>query len=105
MKQQAHGAVPITVNDFALAETVKHGVKIDGKMDDPETQKKWFDAIVDLAVNPFTKEQRLDMATATRAAHGWDKVADQWVGVFEASLAEPRIGRVFTRNRLDVVRQ
>lgn len=102
MKMQALGVVPVTVDNFALAETVKHGVKIPGNIGEPGTQFAWASEVVRLAKEPWSREQRLDMATAARSRCGWDQVADQWIGLFTASLADGRMGRVFQRHRLDV---
>jgi glycosyltransferase involved in cell wall biosynthesis len=101
-KMQAHGVIPVTVNDFALAETVRRGVKLDLKMDTLENQKVWADKVIELAKTPWTQAERIDMALDARAHFGWSYVADQWAGIFEASLAEPRGGKVWQRNRLDV---
>ncbi len=104
MKMQAHGVIPVTVNDFALAETVKHGTKVEGKMDDPLVQKAWFDHVVGLAQNPWSQQQRLEMALDARATFSWAKVAEQWATLFSQSLAEPKRERIYQRNRVDLMR-
>ena len=104
MKMMAHGVVPVTVNQFALKETVTHGVKIDGQMHLIDDQAKWFQAVIDLAKNPWTKERRQEMALAARANFDWAKVCEQWRGLFEESLKSPKANRIYPRGRLDLVR-
>ncbi len=104
MKMQAHGVEPITCTEAALAETVRHGVKLDLKMSEPENQARWADEVVKAALNPWTKEQRLAMAQDARASFDWSHVADQWIAVAEESLKLPRKDRIYARNRLDLIR-
>lgn len=103
IKMQAHGVVPVTVNDFAMKETVRYGDKLDLKMDTVENQKVWADAVIAQALNPWSKEKRLEMATAIRATCGWDKIAAQWLSIFERDLAANKPERVYPRNRLDLM--
>lgn len=92
MKVQAHGCVPVTMNDFALVETVKHGIKINGNIRDPSVQKQWADAVIEQLKNPWTKAQRLDMARDARSKFNWDHVADQW----DSIIRERAFQKVFT---------
>lgn len=104
MKAQAHGVIPVTVNKFALAETVQRGVKIDNWNNTVDDQKRWFDEVVRLANNPWTQEQRVEMALHARATFSWEKVADQWIAQFTADLQKPGRDRVYDRNRMDLIR-
>lgn len=104
MKMQAHGVVPVTSEQGALAETVQHGVKIPGDPNDVAMQKAWFDAVVAQANNPWTREQRLDMATDARSKFSWASVADQWHGLFEKDLALPKRNRFYERGRAALIR-
>lgn len=104
MKMQAHGVVPVTVNKFALAETVQHGVKIDGDIADPLVQRQWCDEVIKLAKEPWTAEKRLEMAEAARETFDWKKVAEQWAGIFEKHFKAPTRDRVYARNRMDLIR-
>jgi len=87
MKMQAHGVVPVTTSNFALAETVHRGVKIDGNMGEIEVEKLWADAVIAQIKNPWTKEQRLEMARDARASFNWEAVADQWDSLIRARLS------------------
>ena len=104
MRMQALGVTPVTSNQFALAETVRHGVKIDGDMRVPLVQQQWFEAVVNALKNPMSREQRIEMALDARSAFDWAKVADQWIGVFNDSLSKPHPDRVYKRRRMDLIR-
>jgi glycosyltransferase involved in cell wall biosynthesis len=86
MKAQAHGCIPVVVDDFALSETVQFGNKLLGPMTEPENIERWVASVIDAMKNPWTREQRLEMATWARK-HTWESVAKSWVEDFETRLA------------------
>lgn len=125
MKMQAHGVLPVTVNDFALTETVLFGAKLNGDLKDPAAQKVWADKVIELALNPISEDQRLSMAKAARERFDWKAVATQWIDEFENGMttkkrlmvmagecyADDKIDdedrnriRHYPRNRLDLIR-
>ena len=96
MKMQAHGVIPVTSTTGALAETVRHGVKVAGDISDPLVQKRWFDEVVKLAQNPWTQEQRNEMALAARQDFSWSAVAEQWISLFTAGEEHRSQKRILT---------
>ena len=103
MKMQAHGVIPVTSDRAALAETVRYGFKM-GPVQTVDEQKAWFDKVVETALNPWTQEQRNEMALAARKMFDWSQVADQWAAIFQDSLAKPGGNRVYARGRVDLMR-
>ena len=87
MKAQAHGCIPVVTDDFALTETVQYGNKLLGPMTDPENISRWVDSVIDVMQNPWTTEQRLEMATWARK-HTWAEVVKPWAALFERRLEE-----------------
>ena len=101
MKMQAHGVIPVTVNQFAMKETVRHGVKLDQRMDTLEAQRVWADEVIRLALNPWDEAKRIDMALDARATFDWSKIADQWIGLMSQKTDAPR---QYARGRIDLIR-
>lgn len=86
MKAQAHGCIPVVVDDFALKETVQYGYKLPGPMKEAANIERWVGAVIDAMRNPWPKERRMEMATWARS-HTWESVARKWAAIFEARLA------------------
>lgn len=78
LEAQRDGCVPVTMNEFALKETVMSGVKLDGDIYDPEIQEKYVKGLLDL----MGDEQRwLDEQAKGREAvkdYEWEKIAEKW---------------------------
>ncbi len=89
LKVQAHGVMPITVDDFALSETVQYGEKLKGRAEDLTFQKGFIDKVVHHLKNPMPREQRLEMARWARSKT-WTALAEQWEGAFVQRLAGKR---------------
>lgn len=71
MKAQAAGCVPVCTDYAALAETVKDGIKIHGRMDNPEVVTAYKEALI-----KALKEQ--PVIEVDKEQFGWDKVAEKW---------------------------
>lgn len=88
MKAQAHGCWPITVSDFALSETVKHGVRLDLGADENQRvsiEDLFLEEIRFVMNNPPSDERRQAMIKEART-WTWDKVAEQWETEFSRAL-------------------
>lgn len=86
LKAQAHGCIPVTVDGYALKETVQYGHKLPGPMNEPTGAiDKWTETVIDVMKNPWTREKRLEMATWART-HTWEAVVRGWLDHFERLL-------------------
>jgi glycosyltransferase involved in cell wall biosynthesis len=91
-KAQACGCVPVTTDVGGLADGVQFGIKVPCKApdpplqpgrfyygaEDPETQRLWVDAIIDLLKNP---RKRLELAEEGRIwarQFSWPQIAARW---------------------------
>lgn len=92
LKAQAHGVVPVTVDDFALRETVQFGDKIPGSMNELANQSALVDRVIHQLKNPWSREARLEMARWARQKT-WGSVVDGWLKHF--SVAPRQAPQVF----------
>lgn len=85
---QSCGAIPITNPLWALKENVRHGIFIQGDVDDDALiQARYVDAIVSLANNPELQESiRERMMPHIRSIYDWDRWCDEWVEMAEEDL-------------------
>ena len=78
MKAQASGCVPVCTDYAALKETVKAGIKVEGRCSDAEVKQKFKESLIEI----FKDEKRQDVLRTEVLKHkeefGWDKVAKNW---------------------------
>ena len=79
MKAQAALCVPVVTNYAALAETVKFGVKIDGKAGDFPVDELFCSTLVDMLNDTEKQEAIRKEMLSSRDQWGWNKVAQKWV--------------------------
>lgn len=90
MKAQTLGAIPVTTTLAALDETVKNGVKVDVDITDPDGEKEYFDALIELLKDEEKqKEIREPMMKWAKNYFGWDLVAREWDKLFRVHLQNP----------------
>jgi glycosyltransferase involved in cell wall biosynthesis len=91
-KAQACGCVPVTTNFAALEESVQFGIKIPCKrtdtanssdrfsygIEDPETQRLWVDATIDLLTNPEKRMALAEQGTKWARQFSWPAIAARW---------------------------
>jgi glycosyltransferase involved in cell wall biosynthesis len=91
-KAQACGCVPVTTNFAALEETVQFGIKIPCKrantakssdrffygIEDPEAQRLWVDATVDLLTNPEKRMALAEQGAKWARQFSWPAIAARW---------------------------
>ena len=80
---QADGLVPVTMNSFALKETVGSGIKIDGDIYDKEVQEKWLKALFKFMGNRKLWIEESKKARKFAKKFSWDNIADKWLKVFK----------------------
>lgn len=78
---QACGAIPITNPLWALRNNVRHGVFIQGAVDDDALiQARYVEAIISLANNPALQDEiRSQMIPHIRAIYNWDMFVQDWL--------------------------
>ncbi len=91
-KAQACGCVPVTTNSAGLEESVQFGIKIPCKrintvnssdrfsygIEDPEAQRLWIDATVDLLTNPEKRIVLAEQGTKWARQFSWPAIAARW---------------------------
>lgn len=81
MEAQALGAIPICNPIWAVGENVRHGVFIDGDVNEPMTQARYAGEIVRLASQPKLQEEiRGPMMPWARKQFDWERIVDQFEG-------------------------
>lgn len=76
MKAQACGCVPVIVNYAALKETIKDGVRVDGKAGVADTNERYKEALIKTLKSDQSKLR--GKVLQHKDEFGWDKVAKQW---------------------------
>lgn len=79
---QLSGLVPVTMNAFALSETVGAGAKIDGDIYDEETQDAWLEALFEYMGDVDKWEAESKKAQEFAKDYSWSNVAQQWEKYF-----------------------
>lgn len=95
LKVQAHGVMPVTVDDFALSETVQYGEKFKGTMSDPANQAAYVSRLIAAMKNPWPREKRLEMARWARTKT-WASVVAAWEERFLGALEHDRLSNAET---------
>lgn len=88
---QRDGCVPVTMNNFALRETVGSGVKIDGDIKTSETMNKYLEELLGLMGDK--KRWRAEQLKGQKFAkeYYWKNIASKWVGVFKEPVGQPLV--------------
>lgn len=79
LESQAAGLVPVTMNSFALKETVGSGVKIDGDIYDLKTQKEYIKALLEMMTNTAKWQEESAKAVEFAKNYSWETIADKWL--------------------------
>ena len=76
MKAQECGCVPVVFDYAALKETVRSGIKIDGKATEDGAMDKYIEKLLNVLKD--TEYQESLRADIPKCVFGWEKVAKQW---------------------------
>ncbi len=79
LETQNDGLVPVTMNDFALKETVGSGSKVDGDIYDKETQDKWLSELFKYMGDEKLWEEESLKAKEYVKNYSWDVIASEWL--------------------------
>lgn len=101
MRAQACGTIPVVIAYAALAETVQHGIKVDGDIYDQETKNEYIKEIVALLKDEGRqKEIRKNMVPWAKKKFTWANVAKQWVEEFESEVSvEKQVAELMDDNQ------
>jgi glycosyltransferase involved in cell wall biosynthesis len=80
---QQDGLVPVTMDDFALKESVGSGFKIKGDIYDTEVKKEYLDTLMKLIGDRKLWEKESKKAQEFAKDFQWDKIAKEWSNNFE----------------------
>ena len=75
---QLDGLVPVTVNDFALKETVGAGSKVDGDIYDKDTQDAWLTELFKYMGDEKLWKEQSEKAQKFAEGYSWDIIAKAW---------------------------
>lgn len=78
LEAQHDELVPVTMDDFALKESVGAGIKIGGDIYDIETKEKFLQALLKLLGDTATWEKESRKAREFAKGYEWDKIAKEW---------------------------
>lgn len=88
---QNDGLVPVTMDDFALSETVGAGVKIKGDIHTIETQEEYKKALIDMMTDTKKWMDESRKAKEFTKDYEWSKIAPKWVDYFTEELKMPLV--------------
>lgn len=78
LESQADGLVPVTMNNFALKETVGAGIKVDGEIEDVETQQLFLSCLIELIKDKEKWGEESRKAREFAKDYSWDKISSLW---------------------------
>lgn len=79
---QRDGLLPVTMDAFALKETVHAGAKVPGDIYDDETQEAWLTALFTFMEDKQKWEEESKKAQNAIKNYSWDEIAAQWTHAF-----------------------
>jgi len=80
---QRDGLVPVTINDFALKETVGSGKKIDGSIYSKNVKEQWLEALFYYMGDRKAWIKESKKAREFARGYSWDVIYDKWLKVFK----------------------
>ncbi len=83
LETQADGLVPVTMDDFALSETVGSGFKIKGDIYEKDVQEKWLEALFKVMGDHKLWIAESEKARSFVKNYSWDTIAEKWYEQFK----------------------
>ena len=75
---QNDGLVPVTMNSFALKETVGTGIKVNGDIYDSGTQETWLKGLFSIMSDEKVWEFHSKRGQEFTKGYKWDNIASEW---------------------------
>jgi glycosyltransferase involved in cell wall biosynthesis len=82
MKAQSCKCIPVTTNYAALAETVKYGIKIEGKAGEEKVDRLFKESLINILKDSNKQESIRKEMIGCEDNFSWARVAKQWEGIF-----------------------
>ena len=84
MKCQIYGVIPVVMDKAALKETVEHGTKLKGDINDPKVKKEYTKILIGwLKDHNRQKAVRKAMTQDSATKYSWDGIAKEWLDEFK----------------------
>lgn len=80
---QRDGLVPVTVDRFALKETVGSGTLVEGRMRDEETWARWLQALFGYMEDKELWQRESEKAKKFARRFSWDIISRKWEEYFK----------------------
>lgn len=84
LESQRDGLVPVTMNDFALKETVGSGSRVDGDIYDEETQEAWLTELFKYMGDEKLWKKESNTGKEFAKGYEWSLIAERWLDEFKA---------------------
>lgn len=94
LEAQMAGCVPVTMDSFALKETVGSGIKVQGDIKDIKVQEIFLQGLLGLMGNKDRWESESARAWEFAKDYTWDKIAKKWIDVFKKPITKPSVSVV-----------
>lgn len=88
MKAQVAGCVPVCTDFAALKETVKAGVIVQGKADEPSVMDEFKKALIETLKNEEAQSYIRDIVLDKADGFSWTSVAEDWSNVLFPSITD-----------------
>lgn len=83
VEAQLNGCVPVTTNIGALQETNKHGIVVEGNIDDQDTKDEYLKALLNLMNNEDMRKSLAEAGQEWAKKYSWTNMAHKWSDIFE----------------------
>ena len=88
---QNDGVVPVTMDDFALSETVGSGIKVKGDIHDLEVQEEFKNQLLNLMGDTQKWQEESKKAKEFAKSYTWNNIAPKWVDYFKEPVKNPLV--------------
>ena len=91
---QKDGVVPVTMDSFAMKETVQSGVKISGDIKNPVVFDTFSKELLSIMSDDVRWKAEVAKGKKFAKSYYWKNIAKKWDGVFKQKIADPLVSVV-----------
>lgn len=88
---QESGVVPVTMDDFALTETVGCGIKIKGKIEKLDVQEEFKKQLIELMGDTERWLKESEKGKEFAKSYKWEGISSKWVDYFKETVSKPKV--------------
>jgi len=88
------GVVPVTMDSFAMKETVQSGVKISGDIKNPVVFDTFLKELLDIMGDDVRWKAEVAKGKKFAKSYYWKNIAKKWDDVFKQKIADPLVSVV-----------